>query len=188
MLLGWGDRRRVPRQFLDCFLQWLVASDQPSIDVQVIIGHSTRGKALLEDPADPRTVEPGDRGRSLCRLVLIIDDETGDTVLDYLRNRGSAERDHRGPASHRLDHRQTKRLGPGDREQQGCGVAEELGLLIVADLAEELDTGQGEQWLDQLLEIMPVHLIDLRGDADRYSCLLCDADRGIWCLLGRDPA
>ena len=124
----------------------------------------------------------------MCRLVFIIDNETGDTVLDDLRNRASAECDHRGPASHRLDHCQTEGLGPGDREQQGCGIAEELGLLIVADLAEELDTRQGEQWFDQLLEIVPVNLIDLGGNADRHPRLLCNADRGIWCFLGRDPA
>src|SRR5205814_9718400 len=93
--IGLGDRRRVPRQLSDCLPQWLASRDQPSIDVQVILGHTACGKARLEDPADPRTVEPGDRSRGLCRLVLVIDNETGDTVLDDLRNRSSAERDHR---------------------------------------------------------------------------------------------
>src|SRR5207248_4007946 len=115
---------------------------------QVILGHSTRGETLLEHAADPCTVEPGDSARGLCRLFLAVDEETGDTVVDDLWNRGSAECDHRGSASHRLDHCQTERLGPGDREQQGCGIAEELSLLLVADFAEKLDTGQSEEWFD----------------------------------------
>src|SRR5204863_8957843 len=136
----------------DCLAQWVIAQDQPSIDVQVILGHSTRRKAFLENAANPSTVETGDRARGLCRLFLVGDDETGETLTDDFRNRASAKRDHRRPTSHGLDHCQTERLGPGDREQQGCGSAEEPSILIVGGLAEELESGWLWEWRDDLID------------------------------------
>ena len=49
------------------------------------------------------------------------------------------------------------------------GIAEELGLLVVADLADELDQRIVEQRLDHLVEIGPVGGVDLGGDLQRHA-------------------
>jgi hypothetical protein len=125
--------------------------------------------------------------RSFQRGLRILDRETRDAVVDDLRHRSLAARDDGRAAGHRLDHHQTERLRPVDRQQQGERVAEEVVLLSIADLADELDQRIVEQVLDGG-EVFPVGLVDLGRDPERHAEVLRDADRTIDALLGRDPA
>ena len=89
---------------------------------------------------------------------------------------------------HRLDHHQSEGLGPVDREQHGAGVAEELGFVRIADLADEFDQRMVEQRLDLLLEIILVGMIDLRGHLQFHPRLDRNLDRPVGAFFGADPA
>src|SRR5205823_3056760 len=93
------------------------------------------------------------------------------------------------------------RISPEKAPDAAIRIAQKAGMPIrIAAKVDQVDrdyfeelvkpmlTLRAEQWFVQRLEIAPVNLIDLGGNADRHPRLLCNADRGIWCLLGRDPA
>src|SRR6266542_6854779 len=90
-----------------------VAGDKAAIDLEILLGHATRGEALLEAGAYAGT-------RQLRELVpdgvdgggLAVDDQAGHAMLDDFGHRAAAEGDHRRAAGHRLDHNQAERLGP----------------------------------------------------------------------------
>src|SRR4051794_24421762 len=121
------------------FLERRLLGDQLAIEREIILGHASRRESALEDMADAGTVELMEAPRSRRSLLLVIDDEAGDAIVENLRHRPLAHRDDRGPAGHRLDHCQAEGLAPVDREEQRCRIAEELGLIRIADFAEELD-------------------------------------------------
>ncbi len=94
------------------------------IDHGVVEGHTRRSEALFETPADCLAVEPqcerhGGRG-----ALDVIDDKTGDPVLDDLGDRALAKGDDRGAVRHRFDEDHAERFGPGDRKQQRERVPE----------------------------------------------------------------
>ncbi|MNR05850.1 hypothetical protein D3C85_1218990 [compost metagenome] len=96
------------------------------------------------------------------RLFQRIHQEAGGSMLNDFGRRAAGEGHDRRPAGHGLDHHQTKRLWPVDGEQQGLGPAEEGRLLIVADLADELDQGIAlDQGPDDRLPIGCVRRVDL---------------------------
>ena len=92
-----------------------------------------------------------ERGR---HLAVVVDDDPAAAVLDHLRHRAAARRDHRRAARHRLDHDQAERLLPVDREERRPRVLEQLDLLAVRDLAEVLDLVRAEMRLDELVEVL----------------------------------
>ena len=94
----------------------------------------------------------------------------------------------RGAARHGLDHHQPERLRPVDRKQQRLGVAQELGFLVVADLADILDQRIGQQGLDFVVEVGPVGLVDLGRDLQAHARATGDLDRPVGAFLRRDPA
>ena len=100
-----------------------------------------------------------------------------------------ARRDHRRPASHRLDHDEAERLLPLDREERRARVLEELDLLAVRHLAEELDPAVAEMRLDKLREVLPLLLLAvLAREPQRKAELHRDGDRPVRSLVGTEPA
>ena len=73
---------------------------------------------------------------------------SSNVILHDFRNRAFAEGQHRRAARHRLDHDETERLRPVDREQQGERLAEKFALGGLVDLADEFNAGAVEQRLD----------------------------------------
>ena len=139
------------------------------------------------------------RSRTLCardmreavdgadRAFLVLDDEARDAVLDDLRHGPAIVSDHRAAAGHRLDHHETERLRPVDRDKQRDRTAQERSLVLVADLADVFDIARPiEQRLDLLVVVVAIRPVDLRGDLERHAAMLRDVDRAIDPLLRRD--
>ncbi|MNQ90988.1 hypothetical protein D3C85_1063510 [compost metagenome] len=123
------------------------------------------------------------------RLLHAVDQEPGGPILNDFGRRTAAEGDDRGAAGQGLDHHQTEGLGPVDREEQGLGPAEEGRLLVVADLADELDQGVAvDHRLDDRLPIGLVRRIDLGRDLQRLAQARGDLDGAVGTFLGRDAA
>ena len=131
-------------------------------------------------------MRPAGRGHGLFQRV---HEEAGLAVLDDLRRRAAAEGHHRRAAGHGLDHHQAERFGPVDGEQQGLGPAQEGGLLMVTDLADEFDQRIGvDHRLDDGLPIDPIGRVDLGRDLQRLVESGGDVDGAVRPLLGRDAA
>ncbi len=109
------------------------------IQTNIILGHRRGGEAFLEHIANflPRQMRRARDG--LHGFVDAGDDEAGDPVVDHFRDRAVIPGDHRRAAGHRLDHDEAEGFRPVDREKQRGGIAQEIGFLVVADLADELD-------------------------------------------------
>ena len=107
-------------------------------------------------------------------------------VFQYLRNRTVLERDDGSSAGHRLDHHQSEGLAPRDREEKPGGIAQEFLLLVLADLADEIDIASPEQRLDRGVEIFPIDPIHLGSDLERNAGARRDANRGVRRLLRGD--
>src|SRR5262245_20036981 len=96
---------------------------QSPVDLHVIPGHALGVEALLERlPADA-----SDQARNapdcLNSLSDTFHDEACHAVRNHFGRRAVAPGDNWSPAGHRLDHYQSERLRPINREQQGAGVA-----------------------------------------------------------------
>ena len=66
------------------------------------------------------------------------------------------------------------------------GIAQEFLLLVLADLADELDVALPEQRLDRGLEIFLIDAVHLGGDLERNAGPRRDANRGVRRLLRGD--
>ena len=118
-----------------------------------------------------------------------LDQEAGLAVLDDFGRRAAAEGHDRRAAGHGLDHHQAEGLGPVDREQQRVRSAQERGLLMVADLADELDQRIGvDHRLDDRLPIGLVRRVDLGRHLQWLVQRRRDLDRPVRPLFGRYPA
>jgi len=73
------------------------------------------------------------------RLIHVVTDEPRDAVFENFGNRSAANRNHRRTTGERLDHDQTKGLGPIDRKQQRLRSAEKRTLLSFRDLSAVVD-------------------------------------------------
>src|SRR3984885_16388141 len=71
-------------------------------------------------------------------LILAVYDEAGQPVFQHLRHRTVLECNDRGAAGHRLDHHQSERLAPPDREKQRRRISQKFLLLILAGLTDKL--------------------------------------------------
>src|SRR5262249_34899197 len=154
-----------------------VAPYHLAIDLQIIRGHPPSRETPLEDASDAGPVEAFEALRSRDRSILVVDDKAGHTVIDDLRNGTVAEGDHRCSASERRDHGEAKGSPTGYRNQKARRTAKEFGLLLLPDLADELDMRQGEERLDVLGEVSLIHPVDLGRDLDRHAGPCGDADR-----------
>ena len=84
--------------------------------------------------------------------------------LEDLGHRSVAERDDGRARGQRLDHHQAERFRPVDREQRGRGAREELGLLGLADLADELDVRRRAEQRRRCSVVVHVERVDLGRD------------------------
>ena len=157
--------------------------EQRAIDADIILRHPRGGEALLETPTHLGSVERDHARERRDRLIHGFDDGASDTVVDDLRYRAAAERQYRCTAGHGLDHGQAKGLRPIHGKQQRPRVAEELRLLMLVDLADELDTGAVEQRLDLRPEIGFVGAVDLGCDLKRNAERTRNCDGAVRALL-----
>ena len=67
-------------------------------------------------------------------------------------------------------------------------AAQELGFVLVVDLADIFDIGRLDHRLDLLVVIILVGAVDLGGDLERHAAMLGDADGAIDALFRRDAA
>ena len=162
--------------------------EQRMINLEIVFGHAGGGKSFLETSADRTTIERQHLRQHPDRLLHRVDDHAGDPFVDDLGHRAATKGEHRRAAGHRLDHRQSERLRPVDREQQRSRLAQKFALRTFVDLADILHARLIEQRRDLLAEISFVDLVDLGSDLDRDSESARDPDRAIGPLLGRDAA
>ena len=122
------------------------------------------------------------------RLVDVLDQEAGPGVVDDFGRRSATEGDHRCAAGHRFDHHHAERLGPVDRKQQRRRFAEELGLLLLIDLADELDPRIAvDHRLDALGPVVLIDAVDLGRDLQPRADAGRDLDRAVGTFFGRNP-
>ena len=122
------------------------------------------------------------------RVIHRVAQNARDAVGDDLWYGAIAESDHRCAGRHRLDHHEAEGLRPIDREGEREGVAEEILLLFLVDLADELDEGMVDHRLDDLVPVILVSLVDLRGDLQRNAGADRHLDRTVGALLRGDAA
>ena len=123
------------------------------------------------------------------RARLVLDDKSGDAVIDDFGHRAAVVGNNRRSASHRLDHHEPERFRPVDRDQKSDRTAEKFRLLAVADLADELDERIAlDHRPDQFVIIILVGAVDLGGDLQGNAASCCDLDRAVDALLGRDAS
>src|SRR5581483_9193264 len=115
-----------------------------------------------------------------------IDDITVFAVANDLRHRTARPCDHRRAARHGLDHHQPEGFRPIDGKEQRVSVAEKVALLLLPDLADELDAGALEQRLDARLEVVAIGLVDFRRYAQFHTGALGDLHGAIDALFGVD--
>ncbi len=163
---------------------------QPCVDLYIACGHDRRREPVVERlpaacPADVIDV----RGDQLGQLADVLAHESVDAVSDELGQSPKRACDDGCSAGKRLDGGEAERLRPVDRQDMRDGAADECVLLLVANLADEVDIARlVEEWLDDLLEVLAVQWIDLRGHDQRQPGALRDLDGPVRALLERHPA
>ena len=107
---------------------------------------------------------------------------------DQLGCRAPVGGDHRRSARHRLDHHETERFRPPDREHHHAGATEQVDLLRVRHVLEQLDVVT-EQRLDLVVEVRDLRrLAALEDHLQIVAGIACDADRLDRALVGVRPA
>src|SRR5688572_202299 len=157
------------------------------VDFQVVLRHAKDREARLEAAAHLRAVERHQRGDLCHRGIERIDDIPGQAVFDHLGHGAVPPGEHGGAAGHGLDHGEAERLGPVDGKKERRRIAEKGGLVLLGELADELDR-PAEQRCNAAAEVRLVHRVDLGGDAQRDPGAARDLDGALQSLLGRDPS
>src|SRR5215469_3678423 len=111
-----------------------------TVHLNVILGHAGDREALLEPLPNCPAIEREHLGQRSDCLGHRADDRAGHAWIDDLRDRAAAEGEHRRPAGHGLDHRQSERLGPVDREYERSRIAQELALGTLINLPNKFHT------------------------------------------------
>src|SRR5262245_45896800 len=144
---------------------------------------------MFECRSDVRSIQAWDARDRSCRLINCFHNEARDTFFHHFRYRAAPEANHRRPTRHRLDHDETKWLGPIDGEQQSGCLTEEASLFVLGDLTEILDVGIGfYHWTDSLIPIGLIDAVHLRRDLQRHARPHSDFDCAIWPLFWGDAA
>ena len=154
----------------------------------MIRGHPAYAEAALEHGAAAAAIEQVHLPCGIDRLLDRVDDKTCDAVIDDFGNRPAAKRDHRHATRQRLDHDKTEWLRPVDRKEQRHGASEEIALLLLIDLADELDQRVAQQMPNLPLEVSAIGWIHLGRDFQRQVAPGCNRDRAIDALLRGDAA
>ena len=145
-------------------------------------------KRLLEPGANGGGRQAVEAGRGGGGLGLVVHDVAGDAVIDHLRHRTGGESDGGRAACHRLDHDQAEWLRPLDRQQQGLGAAEEVGLLGVADFTDHLDLVAIDHRPDGGFKVFAVDPIDFGGDLQLHAARAGDPDGAVGRFFRADAA
>ena len=162
---------------------------QSLIHVEVALRHDSIGESRLEFLSTSAAADFPQAFDCIHHLGLSLAQKSRCSIAENFGDRASTSRDDGSPAGQGLDHHQTERLGPIDREEQRRGSPEQLCFGSVADLAEKLNVGHGlEKRADLRLEVCPVSGIDLRRDTQRKSCIARHSHRRVDALLGGDSA
>ena len=156
------------------------------IDLQIIAGHARHAETLVEDLAAAPAVKIlhiVERGQ---RLINVVDDKAGDTVVYQFRNRAAAERNHRRAAGHGFNHYQTERFRPVDRKNQRIGVTQKILLTPVIDFTDTLDQRIVEQGFYVLVKVLAIGGVNLRGDFKFHAGAFGDLDGAINAFFRRN--
>ena len=114
---------------------------------------------------------------------------TRHTRVHYFGHAPQTPRKHRRPAGHGLDHYQSERLRPLDREYQCRRVAQQVVLLLVIHRADVPDALPIDEGLDFLFKIcLLLRLLRLPRQHDRHSRRARDSDRIQRVLVMRHPS
>src|SRR6185369_1673651 len=162
--------------------------NQAFVKTDVIVCHSSRGKAILECFPAARTTQLRYAFDRAYAFIDRSDEETRAPVVDDLGDGAMRVGDDGSSARHRFDHHESERLRPVDGKQQRTRVAQEVRLGVLTDLADALDDRIVEKRANLLVEIAPVGRIDLRGDLQRNLRPPRDLDGTIDALFGGKPA
>ena len=160
-------------------------SQDALVKANVVVSHSSRGEALLEDSPDLTPVKFAKAMNGGDGLLLVIDDKAGDTIVDHLRHRAAPKGDHGCPARHGLDHDETERFGPIDGKEERGGASEELALSRVVDFAHELHLFAVNERLKPLFKITGFLTRNFCGHAQRVAGGPCQAHGHLRTLLLR---
>src|ERR1700733_928271 len=157
-----------------------------TVDFDVVSSHGGCGEAPFEHAPNHAAVQRPGTNDSGCGFLLRRDDKPGYALVDDLRHRAATPGDNRSATGHRFDHHKAEGLRPIDREEKRGRVAEELGLLIVVDLADKLHGAVDKERRYDLGEICIVHRVDLGRDLELEPQALRNGDRPVRPLLGRN--
>src|SRR6202047_736925 len=139
------------------------------IDREIVFRHPGGGEALFKTAPHASAAERENARQRVHRLINAIDDRAGNTRLHDFFDRAAAEGENRRAASHGLDHHQSERLRPVNREQEGQGPAKKLTLAALIDFAEKLDTRLLQQRGNLLVKISFIHAVDFGSNLERNA-------------------
>ena len=148
----------------------------------------SRAEPLARDGGAAYPVDLIEAGSTLHQVVDVLGQEAGDALLDQLGRGAATQREDRCAGHHALDHCQTKRLRPLQREDPSGGPRDEPRLLGTGDVGVVLDRG-AEERLDLLFEVpqafpRPLHLASQDQLATGAPCHL---DGEVLAFVGGDP-
>src|SRR4051794_15061968 len=127
------------------------AGQQTLESSDVVVSHARGGETLFKAIPHPLAADGASTSDGADSLVERMHDQAGVPILDDLGRRAMTPGNHGRSSRHRLDHHKAKGLGPVDGKEERKGIAEKITLLLLVDLADELDQRIVEQGLDFLL-------------------------------------
>jgi hypothetical protein len=102
-----------------------VTTAQSFVQRHVPPSHRLGREPFLETQTNAFSIQTVDAEDGVGGLVVVANDEPRDAGIDHLGHRTAGIGHDRRAAGHGLDHHQSERLRPVDREQQGVGPAQE---------------------------------------------------------------
>ena len=155
------------------------SAHQRSVDLDVAPRHCQRGVTLLEDAATAAAIDFSNRARRGDCAGLVVHDESCNAVFHDFADGPAAIGDDGRSAGKSFDHHQAERLRPVDREQQRSRIANEVVLLVLTDLAGEVDQRMRQQGLYLAIEVALVERVDLGGDSQADAAGQRDLDGAV---------
>jgi hypothetical protein len=121
-------------------------------------------------------------------LLDVAADPSVDAVLHDLFDGSAGERDNRCAARHGLDHHETERLFPLNREQQRSGPRQQRIFLFGIDFADVLDLAAVDARRHLLFPVLAEDRLHLAGELQTDACAFGGLDREMRPLARRHAA
>ena len=117
-----------------------VRAGQTLVYALICFGHGCRGKSAHDFLSAGGAIDLGESADRGDQGVFGVADEPRCSVANHLGDTARPQRQNRSPTRERLNHHQSKWLGPPDREQERGCIAQEIVFLEAVDFSDQFHT------------------------------------------------